>query len=70
MQNETQNKLYRVVQGIVPKNVVTNKNRLRSWKYGYNEKYDFVVISKTGQIGDVIVINGLNIALPKTPEKL
>ena len=70
MQKETQNKLYRVVQGVVPKNVLSNKNRAKSWQYGYNEKYDFVVISKTGQIGDVIVINGLNIALPKAPDNL
>lgn len=38
--------------------------------YGYNEKYDMVVISKTGQIGDIIEINGLVIALPVAPKKL
>lgn len=38
--------------------------------YGYNEKYDMVVISKTGQIGDIIEINGLVIALPLTPKNL
>jgi hypothetical protein len=38
--------------------------------YGYNEKYDMVVISKTGQIGDIIEINGLAIALPLAPKKL
>ena len=36
--------------------------------YGYNEKYDMVVISKTGQIGDIIEINGLVIALPLAPK--
>lgn len=36
--------------------------------YGYNEKYDMVVISRTGEIGDIINISGLNIALPKAPK--
>jgi len=46
---------------------MVTKNRARTWLYGYNVKYDFVVISKTGQIGQIININGLNIALPKPP---
>jgi hypothetical protein len=49
--------------------VVKNKNRVKSWTYGYNDKYDAVVISKSGQIGDVVSINGLRIALPITPDK-
>ena len=68
MQKEGLNSLYRVLDDYIPKNVVTNKNRNRSWKYGYDEKYDIVVISKTGEIGDVIVINSLVIALPKKPK--
>tara|TARA_R110002020_G_scaffold301649_1_gene517069 strand:- start:3464 stop:5647 length:2184 start_codon:yes stop_codon:yes gene_type:complete len=44
-----------------------NKNKTKSWLYGYSDKYDMVVISKSGQIGDIVNINGLNIALPKTP---
>jgi hypothetical protein len=50
--------------------VVSNKNRAKTWFYGYNEKYDVVVISKTGQIGDIININGLNIALPPAPKDI
>ena len=42
---------------------------MRSWLYGYNDQYDVVVISKTGQIGDVVEISGLKIALPLAPEK-
>ena len=38
--------------------------------YGYNEKYDMVVISKSGQIGDIIEVNGLVIALPLAPKDL
>ena len=54
MQREGLNKLYRVIENAIPKNVISNKNRNRSWLYGYNEKYDLVVISKTGQIEQVI----------------
>lgn len=36
--------------------------------YGYNEQYDFINISKTGQIGEVVEISGLKIGLPLRPE--
>jgi len=70
LQNQDQNKLYTSLYRIVPKNVLATKNRARTWAYGYNEKYDFVVISKTGQIDQIININGLNIALPKPPTNI
>ena len=69
MQKEGQNSLYTIVKDYVPKSVVTNKNRNKSWIYGYNPKYDMVVISKSGQIGEVYNISGLHIALPKTPKE-
>jgi len=65
LQNQDQNKLYTELKNIVPKNVLSIKNKSKSWSYGYNEKYNFVVISKTGQIDEIINISGLNIALPK-----
>ena len=53
MLNEGQNKkLYKVIKDYIPKQVITNKNRNRSWKYGYNPKYDVIVISKSGEIGE------------------
>lgn len=61
--------LYRVVKDYVPLNAITKKNNIRSWKYGYNEQYDMVVISKTGQIGEIINISGLAIALPAAPKE-
>ena len=70
MQNQDQNSLYKNLYNIVPKNVLATKNRARTWLYGYNDKYDFVVISKTGQIDQIININGLNIALPKPPNEV
>jgi hypothetical protein len=56
------------VKDLIPLNAITNKNRVRSWLYGYNEQYDIIVISKSGQIGEVINISGVNIALPPAPE--
>ena len=70
MQNEGQNNLFSVLKDYIPSKVVKNKNRVRSWSYGYNEKYDVVVISKSGEIDTVVSINGLRIALPKPPEKI
>ena len=70
MQNEGQNNnLLRVVKEHIPPAVVSNKNRVRSWLYGYNEQYNVIVISKTGQIGQVVEISGLYIALPFAPDK-
>jgi len=70
LQKEGLNSLYVTITDIVAKNIVSNKNRNKSWLYGYNAKYDIVVISKTGEIGDIIEINGLKIALPKPPKSL
>ena len=39
-------------------------NRYKKWEYGYNEEYDMVVISKTGQM-EIYEIQNLKIALPK-----
>ena len=68
MQSEGQNSLYRIIKDYIPKQVRSKKNSGRTWLYGYNEKYDFVNISKTGQVGDVVEISGLKIGLPLKPE--
>lgn len=70
MQSQDLNNLYIVLKDVVSKSVITNKNRAKSWRYGYDPKYDFVVISKTGEIGDIISVNGLKIALPKVPKNV
>ena len=69
-QREDQNRLFYVVKNFIPNIVQSKKNKSKSWIYGYNEKYDLVVISKSGQIGDVVNINGLIIALPLAPEEI
>jgi hypothetical protein len=67
LQKDVQNKLYTVLIDYIPKRVLTNKNRAGTWAYGYNEKYDFINISKTGRVGDIINISGVIIGLPKQP---
>jgi hypothetical protein len=70
LQNEDQHKLIQEIKNYIPNSVIATKNKNKSWEYGYNEKYDVIVISKTGQINDIIEISGLTIALPKPPQKI
>ena len=42
---------------------------MKSWLYGYNDQYNVIVISKTGEIGQIVDIEGLKIALPAIPDK-
>ena len=67
MQKDELNSIYKEVFDVIPTTVLKNKNRLKSWLYGYNHKYDIVVISKTGEIGPIYNISGLLVALPKVP---
>ena len=60
-------RLYYKLFDVIPKNILNTKNKNKSWEYGYYEKYDIVVISKDGTIGEIYCINGLNIALPLAP---
>jgi hypothetical protein len=68
LQKEDQNNLYSKLEDVIPKSVLTSKNKAKTWKYGYDPKYDIVIISKTGEIGDIVVIQNLRIALPKVPK--
>ena len=60
----------RVVENHIPEDVIKKNNSSKSWKYGYNEEYDMVVISKDGTVGSVVEINELLIALPQKPKKV
>ena len=68
MQNVIQNNIANVCKGLVPSNILSRKNKARTWRYGYDEKYDIVIISKDGTLGDIYNINGLLIGLPYTPK--
>ena len=57
--------LYKIIKDHVKPKVLKRMNRYSKWEYGYNEEHDMVVISKTGQIGEIYEIQNLKIALPK-----
>ena len=59
-----QQTLYKIVEP-VKLTTLHRLNKSKSWKYGYNPEHDIVVISKTGQIGEIYEIQNLKIALPK-----
>ncbi len=56
--------LYKVIEPIKI-NTIKRLNKSKKWSYGYNKEHDVVVISKTGQIGEIYEIQNLKIALPK-----
>jgi len=58
------NSLYKIIQPI-KLSTVKRYNKAKKWKYGYNKEFDFIVISRSGQIGDIYEIQNLKIALPK-----
>ena len=57
--------LYSVVKDYIKPKVLNRLNRYKKWEYGYNKEHDLIVISKTGQIGEIYNIQGLVIGLPK-----
>ena len=55
-----QQTLYAVVNHI-DKKIIQQKNKQKSWAYGYNKEHDVIVISKTGLIGEIYQIQNLRI---------
>ena len=62
-------KLVKIIEPI-KRTTITRMNRSKKWKYGYNKEHDIIVVSKTGEIGEIIEIQNLVIALPKKPKKI
>jgi len=56
--------LYKIIKDHVKPKILKRMNRYKKWEYGYNEDHDMVIISRTGQIGEVYEIQNLKIALP------
>lgn len=52
---------------LVDEKIRLGKNKLKSWKYGYDEGHDLIVISKDGTLGAVYEVNGIRIGLPAPP---
>ena len=65
-----ESRIYEVIENHVPQTVLSKKNKAKSWTYGYDDKYDMVVISRDGTVGDIYLIEGLRVALPSVPEKV
>ena len=61
--------LYKVVEP-VKLTTIKRLNKSKKWEYGYNKENNIVVISKTGMIGEILEIQGLQIALPKVPKEI
>jgi len=60
--------LYKILPNHVKTKILNRNNKFKKWKYGYDEDHDMVVISKTGEIGDIYEIQNLIIALPKATD--
>jgi len=60
--------LYKVLPNYIKPKILNRMNRYKKWEYGYNKDHDIVVISKTGQVGEVYEIQNLKIALPKATD--
>jgi hypothetical protein len=57
--------LVKILKDHIKPTIFKRLNRYKKWEYGYNQEHDIVVISRTGQIGEVYEIQGIKIALPK-----
>ena len=60
--------LYKILPNHVKTKILNRNNKFKKWKYGYDEDHDMVVISKTGEIGEIYEIQNLVIALPKATD--
>ena len=63
-----QQTLYKILPDYIKPKILKRINRYNKWEYGYNKDHDMIVISKTGQIGEVYEIQNLKIALPKAKD--
>jgi len=62
--------LYRILDDHIKPHIVKRNNKNKKWEYGYNKEHDIVIVSKTGQIGEIYEIQNLKIALPLFKGKL
>ena len=60
--------LYKVLKDHIKPKVVSRMNRYKKWEYGYNKEHDVIIISRTGEIGEIYEIQNLKIALPKAKD--
>jgi hypothetical protein len=58
----------KIEEEIVDKKTRLARNKAKSWKYGYDETLDIIIISKDGTLGEIYNIKGLLIGFPEKPE--
>ena len=54
----------------IKKTTISRLNKGKKWKYGYDKEHDIIVLSHSGQIGEIVEIQNLVIALPKVPKNI
>ena len=59
-----------VLHNHIPESVINKKNKNKSWKYGYDESYDIVIISKDGTISQPYRLQNVNICSPAIPDNI
>ena len=60
--------LYSIDRDHLEKSEFKKLNRKKQFKYGYDERFDCVIISKDGTLGEIYNVQGLRIGLPKVPD--
>lgn len=58
----------KVEEVIVDEKTRKLRNKAKSWKYGYDETLDVIIISKDGTLGEIYYSNGIKIGFPEKPE--
>ena len=53
----------------IKKTTISRLNKGKKWKYGYNKEHDLIVISKTGQIGEIYEIQESNLSSLETQKE-
>ena len=59
---------HKVEEEIVDHKTRLARNKAKSWKYGYDESIDVIIISKDGTLGEIYYVNGLQIGFPEKPD--
>ena len=62
--------LYKIYNDHLSNKNIIKQNKNKKFIYGYNEELDCVIISKNGTIGEIYEIQGLKVAIPKTPKNI
>jgi hypothetical protein len=62
--------LHTILNDYIPEDIIEKGNKELSWNYGYHKKYDLIVISRDGTLGQIVEIENLKIGLPQPPKQV